>query len=186
MRSLRPKFQNHLVLLLFIIEFSSFGISRSFDLCDLGVLKKSPVNIFNDYIFEICLFHWSKCTMECAICLTLILKSAQARCVIEKCKNFKGNFLYQEMCISVFYKKNPYFVINFYVRMQYNYWSLEIFSTAMNAYFQFCQNLTVLRLFPALQIYTVFSCVHFPLQSCCTVYIFYHIQSNVEITLKKL
>ena len=37
-----------------------------------------------------------------------------------------------------------------------------------------------------LQIYTVFNCVHFPLQSCCTVYIFYHIQSNVEITLKKL
>ena len=37
----------------------------------------------------------------------------------------------------------------------------------------------------ALQIYTVFNCVHFPLHSCCTVYIFYHIQSNVEITLKK-
>ena len=37
-----------------------------------------------------------------------------------------------------------------------------------------------------LQIYTVFNCVHFPLQSRCTVYIFYHIQSNVEITLKKL
>ena len=27
-----------------------------------------------------------------------------------------------------------------------------------------------------LQIYTVFNCVHFPLQSRCTVYIFYHIQ----------
>ena len=26
------------------------------------------------------MFHWSKCTVECAICLTLILKSAQARC----------------------------------------------------------------------------------------------------------
>ena len=37
-----------------------------------------------------------------------------------------------------------------------------------------------------LQIYTFFNCVHFPLQSRCTVYIFYHIQSNVEITLKKL
>ena len=35
-----------------------------------------------------------------------------------------------------------------------------------------------------LQIFTVFNCVHFPLQSRCTVYIFYHIQSNVEITLK--
>ena len=38
----------------------------------------------------------------------------------------------------------------------------------------------------ALQIYTVFNCVHFPLQSRCTVYIFCHIQSNVEVTLKKL
>ena len=28
------------------------------------------------------LFHWSKCTIECAIRLTLILKSAQARCEI--------------------------------------------------------------------------------------------------------
>ena len=36
-----------------------------------------------------------------------------------------------------------------------------------------------------LQIYTVLNCVHFPLQFRCTVYIFYHIQSNVEITLKK-
>ena len=58
----------------------SFWISRSFDLGDLGVLEKSPVNIFNDYIFEINLFHWSKCTIECAIRLTLISKSAQARC----------------------------------------------------------------------------------------------------------
>ena len=38
------------------------------------------MNIFNDYIFEISLFHRSKCTIECAIRLTLISKSAQARC----------------------------------------------------------------------------------------------------------
>ena len=25
-------------------------------------------------------FHWSKCTLECSICLTLILRFAQARC----------------------------------------------------------------------------------------------------------
>ena len=37
-----------------------------------------------------------------------------------------------------------------------------------------------------LQIYTVFNCVHFPLLSCCTVYIFCHIQSNVQVTFKKL
>ena len=35
---------------------------------------------FNDYIFEISLFHWSECTIEYAIRLTLISKSAQARC----------------------------------------------------------------------------------------------------------
>ena len=36
-----------------------------------------------------------------------------------------------------------------------------------------------------LQIYTVFNCVHCPLHSCCTVYIFCHIQYNVEVTVKK-
>ena len=64
----------------FIIEFSSFRVSRLFDLGDLGVLEKSWGNIFNDYIFEISRFHWSKCTVECAIYSILILKSAQARC----------------------------------------------------------------------------------------------------------
>ena len=39
----------------------------------------SPGNIFKDYIFEISGFHWSKYTVECGICLTLIVKSAQAR-----------------------------------------------------------------------------------------------------------
>ena len=67
-------------LSLFLTEFSSFWISRSFDLGNLGVFEKSPVNIFNDFIFEISLVHWSKCTIECAIRLTLILKSTQARC----------------------------------------------------------------------------------------------------------
>ena len=38
------------------------------------------MNIFNDYIFEISGFHWSKYTVECAIRLTLILNSAQAKC----------------------------------------------------------------------------------------------------------
>ena len=65
-------------------RWSIFWISRSFDLGHLGVLEKSPVYIFNDYIFEISLFHWSKCTIECNICLTLILKSAQARCARSK------------------------------------------------------------------------------------------------------
>ena len=61
----------------FKIEFSSFWILRSFDLGDLG-----SVDIFNDYIFEISLFNWSKCAIECAICLSLISKSAQARCAV--------------------------------------------------------------------------------------------------------
>ena len=58
-----------------------FWVSRSFDLDDLGVLEKSWGNIFNDYIFEISRFHWSKFTVEFAIYSILILKSAQARCV---------------------------------------------------------------------------------------------------------
>ena len=36
-----------------------------------------------------------------------------------------------------------------------------------------------------LQIYTVFYCVRFPLHSCCAVYIFCHIQSNVGVIVKK-
>ena len=50
MRSLRPKFQNYLVFMTFNNRI--FVVSRSFDLGNLGVLRKSPVNIFNDYIFE--------------------------------------------------------------------------------------------------------------------------------------
>ena len=84
----RGRFRGHLgqnfkiiyFLSLFTIEFLSFWVSRSFDLGNLGVLRKSPVNIFNDHIFEISGFHWSKCTIKCAICLILISKSAQARC----------------------------------------------------------------------------------------------------------
>ena len=37
----------------FHLEFSSFWISRSFDLGDLGVLRMGPVNVFKNYIFEI-------------------------------------------------------------------------------------------------------------------------------------
>ena len=52
-----------------------------FDKISKDMLKrKSWGNIFNDYIFEISRFHWSKCTVECAIYSILILKSAQARC----------------------------------------------------------------------------------------------------------
>ena len=76
----RPKFLNHLVSITFHNRIFIIWVSRLFDLGDLGVLRKSPVNIFNDYIFEISGFHWSKCTIECAICLTLISKSTQARC----------------------------------------------------------------------------------------------------------
>ena len=63
----------------FDIEFLSFWISRSFDLGDLGDLKKCPRNVFKNYIFEISAFHWSKCTIVWAIRLNLISKSAQAR-----------------------------------------------------------------------------------------------------------
>ena len=41
-----------------------------------------PNKTINDYIFEISLFHWSKCTIECAIYSILILNSDQARGVV--------------------------------------------------------------------------------------------------------
>ena len=53
---------------------------RSFDLGNIGVLRKSWGNIFNDCIFEISGFHWSKRNVECPIYLILISNSAQARC----------------------------------------------------------------------------------------------------------
>ena len=58
------------------------------------------MNIFNDYIFEISLFHWSKCTIECAICLNLISKSAQARCVSDWSNVFQVYFLQIKLHIS--------------------------------------------------------------------------------------
>ena len=45
-----------------------------------SLYRKSWGNLFNDYIFEISGFRCLKCTVVCAICLTLILKSAQTRC----------------------------------------------------------------------------------------------------------
>ena len=55
-RSPRPNFGFHLVFTSFHLEFSSFWISRSFDLGDLGVLRMGPVNVFKNYIFEISAF----------------------------------------------------------------------------------------------------------------------------------
>ena len=52
-RSLRPDFGFHLGLTSFHLEFSSFWISRLFDLGNLGVLRMGPVNVFKNYIFEI-------------------------------------------------------------------------------------------------------------------------------------
>ena len=63
--------------MIFIKEFLSFLFSMTFQKAWLSLQRKSPVNIFNHYIFEISGFHWSKWTVECAICLTLILKFAR-------------------------------------------------------------------------------------------------------------
>ena len=64
---------------------------------NLSSLKIRPVGFILNYIFEISGFHWSKCTVECAICLTLILKSAQARCVILNTFAVKQRILGSEM-----------------------------------------------------------------------------------------
>ena len=58
-RSLRPNFGFHLAFTSFHLEFLSFWVSRLFDLRDLGDLRKSPGNIFKNYIFEISGFHLS-------------------------------------------------------------------------------------------------------------------------------
>ena len=52
-RSPRPNFGFHLVLTGFDLEFSLFWVSRSFDLSDLGDLRRGPVNFLKNYIFEI-------------------------------------------------------------------------------------------------------------------------------------
>jgi hypothetical protein len=63
-RSLRPNFGFHLVLKSFHLEFSSFWISRSFDLGDLGVLRMGPGNFFKNYIFEISAFQGKRWGMS--------------------------------------------------------------------------------------------------------------------------
>ena len=93
----RQKFQNHLpfhngIFIIFVFNKISKGMLVTVE--EIHYRKRaqgrcSPGNIFKDYIFEISGFHWSKCTAEWAICLTLILKSIQARC--EKCSG-------QEFC----------------------------------------------------------------------------------------
>ena len=60
-RSPRPNFRFHLVFKGFHLEFSSFWISRSFD---LGVLRMGPVNVFKNYIFEISAFKGKKWGMS--------------------------------------------------------------------------------------------------------------------------
>ena len=59
-RSLRPNFGFHLVLTSFDLEFSLFWVSRSFDLSDLGDLRRGSVNFFKNYIFEISASSWEK------------------------------------------------------------------------------------------------------------------------------
>ena len=59
-RSPRPNFGFHLVLTGFDLEFSSFWVSRSFDLSDLGDLRRGSVNFFKNYIFEISASSWEK------------------------------------------------------------------------------------------------------------------------------
>ena len=59
-RSPRPNFGFHLVLTGFDLEFSSFWVSMSFDLSNLGDLRRGSVNFFKNYIFEISASSWEK------------------------------------------------------------------------------------------------------------------------------
>ena len=84
-----------------------FWVSRSFDLGDLGVLEKSQVNIFNDYIFEISGFHWSKCTVECAICYSLKICSGQV------CQIFLNSFFPWKYQFRKFFCYWNHFILKF-------------------------------------------------------------------------
>ena len=48
----RPNFGYHLVLTGFDLEFSSFWVTRSFDLSNLGNLRGGPVNFFKNYVLK--------------------------------------------------------------------------------------------------------------------------------------
>ena len=105
-RSPRPKFQNHLV---FITLHNRIFVVFVFDKISKGMLvtiDKELGNIFNDYIFEISGFHWSKCTVECAIYSTLILKSTQARCDVS-CSIFISKHLATNLLIQSKEKRSP-------------------------------------------------------------------------------
>ena len=55
-RSRRPNFGFRLFLMGFHLEFSLFWVSRSFDLSDLGDLRRGSGIFFKNYIFEISAF----------------------------------------------------------------------------------------------------------------------------------
>ena len=58
----------HLILRSFHLEFSLFWVSRSFDLGDLGDLRRSSGNFFKNYIFEISGFQqkrWGMSQLSC-------------------------------------------------------------------------------------------------------------------------
>ena len=76
MSSPRPKFQSHLVFMTF--RYRIFVVFV-FDKISKGILVTIEKDIFSTITF-LGGFHWSKCTVKCAICLTLILKSTQVRC----------------------------------------------------------------------------------------------------------
>ena len=80
-RSLRPNFGFHLVLTGFDLEFSSFWVSRSFDLSDLGDLRRGSVNFFKNYIFEISASSWEKWAIARPCGQNFHLICPQRRCV---------------------------------------------------------------------------------------------------------
>ena len=63
-RSPGPNFGFHLFLIGFHLEFSLFWISRSFDLNDLGDLRRGSGNFFKNYIFEISAFQGKRWGMS--------------------------------------------------------------------------------------------------------------------------
>ena len=102
--------------------------------------------------------------------------------ILNKYLNIKVSLSYLQQIFRLFVK--IYFVFPSSISFSfecYRFHKHKYVITCKFIFWVFPKNIQALC---TLQIYTVFNCVHFPLQSRCAVYIFCHIQSNVGVTVK--
>ena len=109
-RSSRPNFGFHLFLMGFHLEFSLFWVSRSFDLSDLGDLRRGSGNFFKNYIFEISAFQRKRWGMS-QLCgrkfsLNLFTEEVWFLWSIQ----YKSPFYISKLCSSRWCISRPYFI----------------------------------------------------------------------------